>query len=142
MFWRKVHEKFAIVHSQTPISVKQNEQVRSMDQLMNRFNRHIKVDIMVYNKHYIHIHKEKPSGVPEDQYPELICARYKEVEGKSFRFGLHSVLILSIQCQNSLLTVLQPWFQVLSTPIGRFLQEQGYLKMMMMMMMMLNLLWW
>ena len=68
-FWRKVHAKFALVHSQTHISVKQNEQVRSLDQLMQRFNRNIKVDIMVYNKHYIHIHTEKPSGVPVDKYP-------------------------------------------------------------------------
>ncbi len=95
-FWRKVHEKFALVHSQTHISIKQHDQVRSVDQLMNRFNRHIKVDIMVYNKHFLHIKAEKPSGVPEEQYPELICARYKEVEGKSFRFAqcvdtLHSV---------------------------------------------------
>jgi hypothetical protein len=97
-FWRKFHAKFALVHSQTHISVKQNEQVRSLDQLMHRFNRNTKVHIMVYNKHYIHIHNEKPSGVlPVDQYPELICARYKEVEGKSFRFAqcvdiLHSLV--------------------------------------------------
>jgi hypothetical protein len=100
-FWRKVHAKFALVHSQTHISVKQNEQVRSLDQLMQRFNRNIKVDIMVYNKHYIHIHNEKPSGVPVEQYyPELICARYKEVEGKAFRFAqcvdtLHSLVKFS-----------------------------------------------
>jgi hypothetical protein len=56
--WRKVHAKFALVHSQTHISVKQNEQVRSLDQLMHRFNRNIKVDIMVYNKHYMHPHPQ------------------------------------------------------------------------------------
>ncbi len=68
VFWRKVHEKFSLVHSQTHISIKQqHEHVWSMDQLMNRFNRNIKVDIMVYNKHYLHIMSEKPSGVPEEQ---------------------------------------------------------------------------
>jgi hypothetical protein len=49
VFWRKVHEKFSLVHSQMHISIKQqHEQVRSFDQeLMNRFNRNIKVNIMV-----------------------------------------------------------------------------------------------
>jgi hypothetical protein len=94
--WRKVHDKFALVHSQTHISIKQHEHVRLIDQLMNRFNRNIKVDIVVYNKHYFHIMAEKPSGVPVEQYPELICTCYKEVEGKPFRFAqcvdtLHSV---------------------------------------------------
>jgi hypothetical protein len=67
VFWRKVHEKLALLHSQIYISVKQHDQVRSVDQLTNRFNRNIKVDIMVYNKHYLHIMSGKPSGVPEDQ---------------------------------------------------------------------------
>ncbi len=91
-FWRKVHDKFALVHSQTHISVKQNELVRSLDQLMHRFNRNIKVNIMVYNKHYIHIHTEKPSGVLVEQYPELICAQYKERCGRTSCQYLTAVL--------------------------------------------------
>jgi hypothetical protein len=96
---RSMRSLLLFIHRLTYL--KQNEQVRSMEHLMHRFNRNIKVDIMVYNKHcYIHIHTEMPSGVPVEQYPELICARYKEVEGKSFRFAqcvetLHSLVKFS-----------------------------------------------
>ncbi len=37
---------------------------RSVAQLDNRFNEVIKVNIVVFNKYFLQIHTERPSGVP------------------------------------------------------------------------------
>ncbi len=61
---------------------------RNAAQLDNRFNKVIKVDIVVFNKYVLQIHTEHPSGVPWILHRgPLSCERYHlEIEGKPYKF--------------------------------------------------------
>ncbi len=98
-FWKKVHELYCVAHSLTDISLKENPNTRTMDQLQNRF-KGIQTAIQIFNVHYRHIVAESPSGVPEDEYIDLACDRYKLVQGSKFRFKylvptLHAIVKFS-----------------------------------------------
>jgi hypothetical protein len=56
-----------------------------MDQLKNRF-RIITKELGIFHTHYNHIVQENPSGVPEEEYIALASDRFKEIEGRKFKF--------------------------------------------------------
>jgi hypothetical protein len=108
-FWKKVHELYyCVAHSLPDISLKENPNTRrTMDQLQNRF-KGIQAAIQIFNVQYRHIVAESPpSGVPEDEYIDLACDRYKLVQGSKFRFKylvptLHAIVKFSPENETAL----------------------------------------
>ena len=112
MFWGKVAEKFALRHSRTDISVSQNREPRTGEQLQNKFKL-IASHMILFNKHWKQLEAERPSGVPENEYADMVAERFKEAEGKPFRFTecvpiLHSIVKFSPHVTNTTTPRLQP----------------------------------
>ena len=84
-FWRKVTELYCVAHHLTDYSVSNTLHTRSLDQLKNRF-KIITKELGIFHTHYNHIVQENPSGVPEEEYIALASDRFKEVEGRKFKF--------------------------------------------------------
>ena len=85
VFWGKVAEKYAQIHGATDYCIKRRFNTRSADQLQNKFKTVAK-HMILFNKHYKQLYAEKPSGVPEEQYIDLVVDRFKDHEGIPFRF--------------------------------------------------------
>ena len=85
VFWSKVAEKYTQIHSVTDYCVRRRFNSRSAEQLSNKFKM-ITKHMVLFNKHYRQLHSEKPSGVPEEQYIDLVIDRFKEHEGVAFKF--------------------------------------------------------
>jgi hypothetical protein len=84
-FWGKVTELYGVAHQHTDVSVSKNPHTRSLEQLKNRF-KIITRELGFFHTHYKHIVQENPSGVPEEEYIALASDRFKEVEGRKFKF--------------------------------------------------------
>ena len=85
VFWGKVADKYEQMHGATDISISKRQTTRSADQLQNKF-KVITAHMILFNKHYRQLHSEKPSGVPEEEYVDIVVDRFKELENKPFRF--------------------------------------------------------
>jgi hypothetical protein len=88
-FWKRVEEKFNLLYD--AYDMEEDDGVKALGgrvagQLDNRFSKVIKVDIVVFNKYFLQIHTERPSGVPWILHRGLSCERYLEIEGKPYKF--------------------------------------------------------
>ncbi len=83
-FWRKVGQGYIILCVGTEFE----SRIRTTQQLYIRFNKHIKVDLVVFNRYYLRVMQRQPSGVPQTQYTDMAAELYREGEGKAFRFKL------------------------------------------------------
>jgi hypothetical protein len=92
-FWSRIEEKFNLLYDAFEMDEDEDGVKavggRSASQLDNRFNKVIKVDIVVFNKYFKQIKTERPSGIPWILHKALSCERYLEIEGKavSSQFG-------------------------------------------------------
>ncbi len=83
-FWRKVGQGYKILCVGTEFESRS----RTTKQLYIRFNKHIKVDLVVFNRYYLRVMQKQPSGVPQSEYTDMAAELYREGEGKPFRFKL------------------------------------------------------
>jgi hypothetical protein len=83
-FWRKVGQGYIILCVGTEFEGR----IRTTQQLYIRFNKHIKVDLVVFNRYYLRVMRSQPSGVPQSEYTDMAAELYREGEGKAFRFKL------------------------------------------------------
>jgi hypothetical protein len=88
-FWSRIEEKFNLLYDLYEF-LDEEEGVKAVGgrnaaQLDNRFNKVIKVDIVVFNMYFLQIHTERPSGVPWILHRGLSCERYLEIEGKPYK---------------------------------------------------------
>jgi hypothetical protein len=90
-FWSQIEEeKFNLLSDLYEIN-EDEEGVKAVGgrnaaQLDNRFNKVIKVDLVVFNKYFLQIHTEHRSSVPYILHRGLACERHQEIEGKPYKF--------------------------------------------------------
>jgi No apical meristem-associated C-terminal domain len=87
VFWSSVRDKFnelASRDSEVSVSL---APPRSLDSLRNRFQRHITKEVQKFNAHYKFCKDKNPSGCVDEDIFERACTRFKEFEGKPFRFS-------------------------------------------------------
>ena len=85
-FFSKMHRKWVILHRSADIKDKRYEQPRSLKQLICRWNKHIRKDMMIFLKHYRNVKNEKLSGYTEKEHIGMAADRFHDVVGKKFRF--------------------------------------------------------
>ena len=59
---------------------------RTPPQIENRFQKVMKVEVVIFNKYFKEIRAEKPSGTPLSEYMRLACIRYNNREKDPFKF--------------------------------------------------------
>ena len=85
-YWEQIHKKWCVLHAAAPISAKVYTEVRTVDQLYNRWKKHINKDMAVFMRYLGQVYIDMPTGTPEKEYISIAAKRYKEAQGKVFRF--------------------------------------------------------
>ena len=89
-FWKTVHQNFkTLVESDDDVE----DLERDQDACMNRFQCHLAKQTQLWNKYFRQVSHEKPSGVPNDEWPNLATERFWEQEGYPFKFQSAALIL-------------------------------------------------
>lgn len=83
-FWGRVHANYAELHSQTDIRIKLNPELRTKDQISNRFKA-ISREMNYFFGILRQIETEEPSGTPKEKYPDLAIERFVKIHKRQFK---------------------------------------------------------
>lgn len=101
-FWKTVYQNFkALVENDDELVAFGRDQ----DACMNRFQRHMAKQTQVWNKYFREINNERPSGVPNDEWPNLATERFLEHEGYPFKFQSAALILHSMPKFNPMIDV-------------------------------------
>jgi hypothetical protein len=85
-YWEHIHKKWCVLHAAAPLEKKVYAEVRTVDQLYNRWKKHINKDMAVFMRYLGQVYIDMPTGTPEKEYISVAAKRYKEAQGRVFRF--------------------------------------------------------
>jgi hypothetical protein len=77
-YWEPIHKKWCVLHAAAPLSAKVYAEVRTVDQLYNRWKKHINKDMAVFMRRYLgQVYIDMPTGTPEKEYISVAAKRYR-----------------------------------------------------------------